>query len=317
MDAWSGGAYDTRRDRLIVWGGGHADYAGNEVYTFDLNSLKWQRLTNPSPYSSPDSSSWDYNPDNTPVSVHTYDGLEYLPNVDRFWTHGGSRWRSGYAHQLTWTFDFAALRWSRRADSPACAQLEMVSAYDPVTGHVFVSGPASCSGFYAYDPVANTWTQKSDRGVRYHQVAAIDPVRRKFVSIGDGYVYAHSLTTGTRQTLNTTGATAILNETYPGFTYDSVSDRFVAWDGGPYVYVLNMDTLQWTRLSPTNSVTPTPSTPNGTFGRWQYVPSKNVFIGVNKTDQNVWIYKLSPGGNSSPSAPPSAPSALQLLGGAQ
>ncbi|MBN1377797.1 MAG: hypothetical protein JXA04_01025, partial [Gammaproteobacteria bacterium] len=30
MAAWSGGAYDSSRDRLIVWGGGHEDYAGNE-----------------------------------------------------------------------------------------------------------------------------------------------------------------------------------------------------------------------------------------------------------------------------------------------
>src|SRR3990172_7447090 len=26
---WSGGAYDTKRDRLIIWGGGHADYGGD------------------------------------------------------------------------------------------------------------------------------------------------------------------------------------------------------------------------------------------------------------------------------------------------
>src|SRR5262249_55208648 len=39
MAAWSGGAYDTTRDRLIIWGGGHADYAGNEIYVFDVNSL--------------------------------------------------------------------------------------------------------------------------------------------------------------------------------------------------------------------------------------------------------------------------------------
>src|SRR5689334_9252707 len=28
---WSGGAFDRKRDRLVVWGGGHMDYAGNEV----------------------------------------------------------------------------------------------------------------------------------------------------------------------------------------------------------------------------------------------------------------------------------------------
>jgi len=49
MTAWSGGAFDTTRDRLVVWGGGHADYPGNELYVFDLGTLRWQRLTDPSP----------------------------------------------------------------------------------------------------------------------------------------------------------------------------------------------------------------------------------------------------------------------------
>jgi len=34
--AWSGGALDTKRDRLVIWGGGHADYYGNELYAFYL-----------------------------------------------------------------------------------------------------------------------------------------------------------------------------------------------------------------------------------------------------------------------------------------
>jgi hypothetical protein len=51
MVAWCGGAYDTKRDRLIIWGGGHNDYRGNEVYVFNLATLKWIRLSDPSdPY---------------------------------------------------------------------------------------------------------------------------------------------------------------------------------------------------------------------------------------------------------------------------
>src|ERR1700761_6743036 len=28
IDAWGGGALDTKRNRLVLWGGGHADYWG-------------------------------------------------------------------------------------------------------------------------------------------------------------------------------------------------------------------------------------------------------------------------------------------------
>lgn len=45
--AWSGGVLDTVGERLIVLGGGHSDYFGNEVYAFDFASLKWQRLNTP------------------------------------------------------------------------------------------------------------------------------------------------------------------------------------------------------------------------------------------------------------------------------
>src|SRR5262249_3302424 len=45
--AWNSGVFDTKRNRLIVWGGGHGDYAGNEVYSVDLNRLTVQRLTDP------------------------------------------------------------------------------------------------------------------------------------------------------------------------------------------------------------------------------------------------------------------------------
>ena len=53
MQAWSGGAFDTVRERLIVFGGGHADSPYNNVFAFDLPQMKWERLTD-SPWTSPD-----------------------------------------------------------------------------------------------------------------------------------------------------------------------------------------------------------------------------------------------------------------------
>lgn len=45
QDAWSGGAYDSRRDRLVVFGGGHSDSFYNQLFAFDLGQMTWQRLT--------------------------------------------------------------------------------------------------------------------------------------------------------------------------------------------------------------------------------------------------------------------------------
>src|SRR6267142_3701593 len=41
IDAWSGATFDTAHNRLLLWGGGHSDYAGNELYAFSLNTLTW------------------------------------------------------------------------------------------------------------------------------------------------------------------------------------------------------------------------------------------------------------------------------------
>ena len=46
-EAWNSGVFDTTRNRLIVWGGGHRNYSGNEIYALDLNTLTMQRLTDP------------------------------------------------------------------------------------------------------------------------------------------------------------------------------------------------------------------------------------------------------------------------------
>jgi hypothetical protein len=45
IGAWSGGAYDNARDRMVVYGGGHADSWYNNMFAFDLGQLKWMRLS--------------------------------------------------------------------------------------------------------------------------------------------------------------------------------------------------------------------------------------------------------------------------------
>ncbi len=45
VTAWGGGAYDTVNDRLIIFGGGHADSFVNSVFAFDLGPMKWVRMS--------------------------------------------------------------------------------------------------------------------------------------------------------------------------------------------------------------------------------------------------------------------------------
>lgn len=298
--AWNSGAYDTKRDRYIIWGGGHNDYGGNEIYVFSLDSLKWSRIWGPSPdIPAPASSACvDTYSDGNPRVTHTYDGLDYLPNVDRFYQRAGSLYcATGWSSAaISWMFDFDALKWTRKAPHPNEGSVGMVSAYDPVTGHVFVDGGgSSTSRFYDYDPVSNVWTQRTSPsvGASSHQTGTLDPKRRKFFRVGENRMEEYDLPASgvcPGRALATTGPQDIVAGNYPGVDYDPVSQRLVGWSGGAKVYSYDPDSKAWTADSAAGE-NPGAVVPQGTFNRWRYVPSKNIFIIVNSISASVYAYR--------------------------
>jgi hypothetical protein len=315
MNGWSGGAYDSKRDRLIVWGGGHSGYAGNEIYAFDINTLSWSRVTEPTTRVDPSGSleRTGYYPDangapdpQQPRSRHSYEFLEYLPApVDRFCSFGtGSQYPSGLGDNSTPNVDclnFDTRQWERRADALTWG-LGAVSEYDPVTGHVWMHGVAG-GGFLAeFDYQLNRWIAHGrerieDAWLDYMMTAAIDPVKRKFVAVGAGNVYVWDLSSSStiRATqVSTTGGAAVVNADSPGLAYDPMIRKIVAWSGGADVYALDLDARRWTRIRPaaSNKHVPPAAEERGTFGRFRYIASKNVYIVVNRVHENVFIYKL-------------------------
>ena len=296
---YSGGAFDTPRNRLIVWGGGHAAYNGNEVYAFDVAAGHWSRLTEPSA---------------TPPSVHSYDQLEYLPRQDALFAAGGSRFGDGNASNQTWLFDFSSNSWRQGANiiGPLADVWEynMTTAYDPLTDQVLMAGYVAAAG---YSGATDTWVRfpsavRRDLGT----TGALDPVRRQFVTIGRGTASIHTVSAtgviGNKTPLNATGATEIQACDAPGLDFDPVSDRLVAWCAGSDVYSLDVANRVWTRHTATNGVSPgdplaQDSSYRGTFGRWRYMPAYNAFVVYTRIDGDVFVYKLSGGGGTAPAAP--------------
>ena len=87
----SGASYDSLRNRMVVFGGGHGDYAGNEIMIFDIDTLRWIRINDPSPrFDSLIERSGYYadangNPDlQQPRSRHSYWSQIYVPTIDRY-----------------------------------------------------------------------------------------------------------------------------------------------------------------------------------------------------------------------------------------
>lgn len=97
INAWSSSAWDSRRGDLILYGGGHANYAGNDVYRWRATTLNWERMSLPSDIASLGSYPWLTvdGPNASPQAAHTYDNNIYLPIADRFLTFGGAKYASG------------------------------------------------------------------------------------------------------------------------------------------------------------------------------------------------------------------------------
>lgn len=296
MEAWSGGTYDTKRDRLIVWGGGHGDYSGNELYTFDVNTLAWSRASDPSMNVGGDERSGVY-PDGKPRSQHTYDHIVYVPSIDRFCSLGaGGTYPGGQiGHNKTMCYDFDAKKWEQKANTMNSGT-SAIADYDPVTQKVWMHGTLSDSYLASWDPVKDVWTKHVTKngGLEYYYTAAIG--RGKMLAIGRGEMIEWNLANPSAQPVKvaTTGAKEIMSSQSPGFVFASKSGYYIAWAGGTALYAYNPDTKNWTKLAPasTNKVTPTAADPRGTYGRFQYIPSQDAVIGVNAVDEGVFISKL-------------------------
>jgi len=304
--AWCGGALDTRRNRLVLWGGGHADYYGNELYSFDIPTLRWSRLNDPFVNPVMDE---EVNADGTPNSRHTYGGLTYIAHADRFFGQAGALAGSGFARcDRTWTFDFAAGRWEDRKPPGATAGggAGVTCSYDPTTRKVWwgCDSTTAPGGLWSYDYDSNAWTRHSSDNI-YEHTSTVDTKRGLWVAVGNGQVVAYDLRSGnfTQQTWTTTGAGALIAKTAPGVDYDPVSDRIVAWHGGA-VYALDLDTKVWTAYNPPGAP---PTTGNGIYNRWKYVPSVNAFIVVTDWEENVHFYKFTAGGGVPPSSDTTPP----------
>jgi len=88
-----------------------------------------------------------------------------------------------------------------------------------------------------------------------------------------------------------------------------VENKMVGWVGGTKIITMDTSyTCEEIEPSEENTVVPGAPHPSGTFGRWRYVPKHNVFIMVNSTTGNVYLYRHSAGsGGTSPSVQITAP----------
>jgi hypothetical protein len=293
--AWGGAAFDEIGNRMLITGGGHTDWGGNEVYEVDLDTGTMRRINNPS-YPVRDGCAFNsIYADGRPVARHTYNQLEYLPGANLLFMFSGSRWNCGGFGGDTWTFDPASDHWTQISSAlHPREEFSLSVVRDPVSGLLYAR---DTNEFYSYHPTTQQWSVRSDNefAISAYKQAVIDPHRRRYFMYiaNDRHLYSYDISSTTASSpmvsAITTGC-SFMDSDAVGWAYDPVLDRLIAWDGGDAVQVLNPDTATCTTLSYPGGPT---KTDTGTYGRFRYSPTSGVYLSCNKIDDNCRTLRLT------------------------
>jgi len=299
IDDWGSALADTKRNRLILWGGGHNAYFGNEIYSLDLQALTFQRLTDPSQGNSLSNLSEcpEAFQDGKPNARHTYNGLQYLSKFDRYFVWGAGLSPCGNFTNFVWIWDPASRNWSRTnpARHPNSAQNGSIplTAYDSVSGAVFEI-ESNTGTFWKYDVPSDNWSDLGQLSAcgRLNLTSSIDPKTRSYFCLGNGIFDRIQIDRSHKVThLKASGCDPLRSAAAPGFDFDSSQNRMVGWVGTGSVYTYDTDLDACTRQDFPGG--PGPQQPNGTFGRFRYFPGLGIFALVNDSRQNAYVLRLA------------------------
>lgn len=275
--AYSGATMDTQRNRLIIWGGGHGDYNGNEVYALYLSGTPsgiactsstapaMCRIKAGTPGGNPN---LDTCPsalsDGNPNGRHTYDDLAYIANADRMVSYNGSlSCHTGANNKDLWTLNLGTLAWT---------------AMDPVSGSPqpsdYYSGPNSS---VTYDP----------------------STRLTYIQITDGYAFKWSYPTNTYTRIDTTirataSTTSVLDPRrkyiyYIGSQASSAGDA-TASAGAPAIYARNIGGSDFTLLDWTGSTTGCSGLASAMSPGLAFDPKTGYVVGWPNFGNTVYIF---------------------------
>jgi hypothetical protein len=319
VDAWNSSVADLRRDRLILWGGGHTDYAGNEIYSLELSASPptLVRLNPPSPPNSTNNCIETLS-DGRPNSRHTYDSLVYLPNQDEMFVFGGSLDRCGFAGNAVWTLQLNSVllscapnctaKWTKpELKSVPSAAYGITTAYDTEQNLVWLNDH---SNLWSYDPTAKQFTKRGNVTSCYHGTGVFDPDDRYFIQLDGCAPYLSYWSTATRSAISQSASPLDAscaglvrtnhngNSGYPGLAWDPIEKIVIGYpNGGNTLYLLSPKT--WTCKTEVYGSAQgidypqddAPTQGGGTFKHFSYFPNLDLFVLCNDPRNDCWYLR--------------------------
>lgn len=327
--AFSGMAIDDRRDQLLFFGGGHDDYWGNEVWSWNIATRAWLKAYEPDPLRNVDLAACLASVDNTrlpgmwmpsrrPISRHTYDSVEFISHMGVMMAGGASTY-SGSGEYLwsdtspsrhgcylnapgdLWFYDPATKSWQYKGSSRTDAGRDgiTVAAYDGTTGNIVALGrdPNYSISTWIYDPLRNVFERKRPTRVApwHGEIAATYDGKRRYVLFFGGeypksdQLWAYSVDQDTWVDLSPPTGVRPTAGGGYGIAYDSANDVVIVY-GPSGLWIYDYARKSWTQPTTTLS----PQTGRSVHGKLKYDVKRNVtFLAYGSSAYlvEVWAYR--------------------------
>ena len=296
VTAWNSAAYDPEGQQWYFFGGGHADYGGNEVYSFDLVELEWSRLTSPSPLTGESYVEEERScptPASGPPSVHTYDGLDWNPETRSVWLLGldSAFCVQGYgtAPRAYWEFDPQTREWrsyptDRLMSAPA-------TAWMPTKKRFFVMEMLGGGSRLEVDGKGENQSIYDNTDWLDDATATYDPKREVIYILQKEEIRSMSLGLSEGRAFDL--PIDMHNRNQSGLVYHPPSDKFVIWSGQRAVFTWDPKNNSYQRYDNLNgTAAPKGGAERAVYGKIIYIAGLDVFAAYNNPRQGVWLYRL-------------------------
>ena len=307
VDTWNGACIDPAGKVYLLACGGHADYAGNEVYKLDCTQdvPAWELAINTTPSGSIGGNATSgYYADGRPCSTHTYAQQVYVPEIGRAMRFGvGARYSDGYDLYKVDGFNPASSTWDAAGTYPDIAaasvnQQSWSTARDPATGNVWipVKDPSGSQAVYRWNRATNTMTKVTNHNFYgYESCGAVDTTRNKVLFCRASENLLIDIATvatggvGCTQPSIANGGPGTAN----GMLYSAAMDRYIYRSNaaGGTVRQIDPATLSSSAFTTTGGGS-IPARPNGCYNAFGYFEAYGCAIYVAAYAGNVWALRL-------------------------
>lgn len=325
---FSGMALDGGHRKLLLFGGGHNDYWGNEVWAWDIDKRGWQKMYEPDQFISltldaalkgVDNKKQPgvWLPSKRPITRHTYGSICFLedkglmlagggstysgPNRNKvdFWCdvgNPGGVWLNGAAdiwlyglEKNAWTYKGSGKMEGAKPDFPKGSG---TATYAPDLKSAIVVSDAT----WLYDADKDVWTRKNAKCPGGgHSTMTYDTRRKLAYYVGRSgkelKMHSYDPARDVWAEVKTEGELPSNRDGGWGITYDSANDAVLAF-GRDGLAVFDLKTSKWEK----NPGKPEKAPPANewTFNRFQYDAVNNVAFLVTGTRDwrvDVWAYR--------------------------